>query len=60
MMLVRAIARCARELICLPRKRKFRAALRQTGTTGKSLLLFRNRVKPVAQKSASVLPPISG
>jgi hypothetical protein len=49
------------ELICLARKRDFCAQLRHTGTTGKSLLIFRNRVKPVKQKySASVLTQIIG
>jgi hypothetical protein len=49
------------ELICLARKRNFNAQLRQTGTTGKSLLIFRNRVKPGNQKySAFVLTQIIG
>jgi hypothetical protein len=38
------------EVICLPRKRKSCAGLRPIGTTGKSLLIIRNRVKPFAQK----------
>jgi hypothetical protein len=38
------------EVICLPRKRKSCAGLRPIGTTGKSLLIIRNCVKPFAQK----------
>ena len=50
-----------RELICLARKRNLCAQLRQTGTTGKSLLIFRNRVNPGNQKySAFVLAQIIG
>ena len=47
-------------LICFARKRNFMQRLRQIGTTGKSLLIFRNRVKPRNQKySAFVLTQIS-
>ena len=49
------------ELICVARKRNLCAQLRQTGTTGKSLLIFRNRVNPGNQKySAFVLAQIIG
>ena len=52
--------RWLRRLICLPRKRKFRAGSATINTTGKSLLIIRNRVKPSAQKySAFVLAQIS-
>jgi hypothetical protein len=37
-------------LICFPRKRDLDARLRPIGTMGKSILIFRNRVKPVNQK----------
>jgi hypothetical protein len=48
------------ELICLARKRNLCVQLRHTGTTGKSLLIFRNRVNPGNQKySAFVLAQIS-
>jgi hypothetical protein len=48
------------ELICLARKRNLHAQQRQINTTGKSLLIFRNRVKPGNQKySASVPAQIS-
>ena len=47
-------------LICLSRNRKFRAGLRQINTTSKSLLIFRNHVKPSPQKySASASTQIS-
>ena len=54
-------------LICLARKRNLGASLRQINTTGKSLLIFRNRVKSRNQKySASregqinrITPPVS-
>jgi hypothetical protein len=39
-----------RGLICLPRKRRFRAASATNQPDGKSLLIFRNYVKPFAQK----------
>ena len=39
-----------RELICLAGKRNLDAPVRQINTTGKSLLIFRNRVKPANQK----------
>jgi hypothetical protein len=39
-----------RELICLPCKLDLDAPVRQINTTGKSLLIFRNRVKPENQK----------
>jgi hypothetical protein len=38
------------ELICLARKRNLDPQLRQINTRGKSLLIFRNRVKPGNQK----------
>jgi len=48
-------------LICFTRKRNLGARLRQTGTTGKSLLIFRSGVKSENQKySAFVLTQISG
>ncbi|QHO72620.1 hypothetical protein ACH79_08310 [Bradyrhizobium sp. CCBAU 051011] len=48
------------ELICPARKRNFIWLLGQTGTTGKSFLIFRNRVKsPKSKYSASVLAQIS-
>ena len=48
------------ELICLACKRNLGATLRQINPTGKSLLIFRNRVKPGNQKySAFVLGQIS-
>ena len=39
-----------RELICLPCKLGLDAPVRPINTTGKSFLIFRNRVKPVSQK----------
>jgi hypothetical protein len=39
-----------RVLICLARKCNHHVHLRHTGTTGKSLLIFRNRVKPGNRK----------
>jgi hypothetical protein len=45
---LRTNARC--ELICLACKRNVDASLRQINPTGKSLLIFRNRVKPGNQK----------
>jgi hypothetical protein len=49
-----------RELICLSCKLDLDAQLRQINTTGKSLLIFRNRVKPGNQKySTFVLTQIS-
>lgn len=48
------------ELICFVYKRNFSMKLRQINTTGKQLLIFRNRVKPRNQKySAFVLTQIS-
>src|SRR5215212_4171768 len=48
------------ELICFAHKCNLGAQLRQNNTTGKSLLIFRNRVKSKNQKySAFVLPQIS-
>ena len=41
------------ELICLAHKRNRDAQPRQINTTGKSLLIFRNRVKPGNQKSSA-------
>jgi hypothetical protein len=38
------------ELICLPCKVDLDAPVRQINTTGKSFLIFRNRVKPGDQK----------
>jgi len=38
------------DLICLPCKLDLDAPVRQINTTGKSLLIFRNRVKPGIQK----------
>jgi hypothetical protein len=38
------------KLICLPRKRRFRAGPATNQPARKSLLIFRNRVKPSAQK----------
>jgi hypothetical protein len=47
-------------LICLSGKRDPTLRLRQINTTGKSLLIFRNRVKPKNQKySTFVLTQIS-
>ena len=49
-----------RELICVARKRIACSGLRQINTTGKSFLIFRNRVKPGNQKySAFVLTQIT-
>jgi hypothetical protein len=49
------------KLICRPRKHDLLQRPRQTGTTGKSFLIFRNRVKPGNQKySAFVLRQIIG
>ena len=49
------------ELICWARKRNLGVRLRHTGTTGKSLLIFRNSVNPGNQKySAFVLGQIIG
>jgi hypothetical protein len=49
------------ELICFARKHNLDVQLRQINTTGKSLLIFRNRVKSANQKySAFVLAQISG
>ena len=49
-----------RGLICFMRKRNLVQSVRPTGTTGKSLLIFRNRVKPGIEKySAFVLTQIS-
>jgi hypothetical protein len=48
------------ELICFARKRNLCRRLRHDGTTSKSLLIFRNRVKPGNQKySAFVLTQIT-
>ena len=48
------------ELICFARKGNRDAQLRQINMMGKSLLIFRNRVKPGNQKySAFVLAQIS-
>jgi hypothetical protein len=38
------------ELICFARKHNLYVQLRQINPTGKSLLIFRNRVKPGNQK----------
>jgi hypothetical protein len=47
------------ELICLARKRNLDTQLRQTGATGNSFLIFRNRVKSGIEKySAFVLTQI--
>jgi hypothetical protein len=56
--MVGTLSLCA--LICFTRKRNRDAQLRQLDMTGKSLLIFRNRVKPGNQKySAFVLTQIS-
>jgi hypothetical protein len=48
------------ELICFARKHNLDVQLRQINPTNKSLLIFRNRVKPGNQKySAFVLTQIS-
>jgi len=50
-----------RDLICFARKRNRDARLREINMMGKSLRIFRNRVKPRNQKySAFVLTQISG
>jgi hypothetical protein len=55
------------ELICVARKRNLVRRMRPTGTTGKSLLIFRNRVKPGIEKYSAfastqispITPPVS-